>query len=100
MGAKLSRDRGLLTNRPTAGLQGPHSSEAEAFAEHERPAGGVPEQAFVPDVLGKPSDIEDSEEREPLNVKEAAAALPHWRQQVDSSATYMQQHTRTAGWVK
>ena len=42
--------------------------------------------SFMPETdaygIDKPTDVEDSQEREPLNVKEAAAALPHWRKQV------------------
>lgn len=37
---------------------------------------------YLPDTTPKPLDIEDHEERPPLDVVEAAKALPHWREQV------------------
>ena len=83
MGTQASKDRKRLAHPPGAALVGASSDEGRELDKGPR---GVPEQAFVPDVVGKPNDVEDSEEREPLNVQEAAAALPHWRQQVISHA--------------
>lgn len=42
-------------------------------------------QQYLPDSLPKPLDIEDHEERSPIDVVEAAKALPHWRDQVSRS---------------
>ena len=40
---------------------------------------------YLPDNTPKPLDIEDHEERPPIDVVEAAKALPHWREQVSES---------------
>ena len=82
MGKSMSRDRALMTHPPEASMEGAHTGEdLDQTSMDEKAASHAIGQAYA-DPDGKPLDVEDSQEREPLNVKEAAAALPHWRKQV------------------
>ena len=48
-------------------------------------------QQYLPDTPPKPLDIEDHEERPPIDVVEAAKALPHWRDQVSRDMSHTNQ---------
>ena len=87
MGKGMSKDRTLMTHPPEASLEGAHMGEdLDQTNMDEKAASHVIGQAYA-DPNVKPTDVEDSEQREPLNVKEAAAALPHWSKQVTYTST-------------
>lgn len=71
-----------MTHPPEASLEGAHMGEdLDQTNMDEKAANHVIGQSYA-DPNVKPTDVEDSKVREPLNVKEAAAALPHWSKQV------------------
>lgn len=85
------KDRALMMHPPQASMEGAHMGEdLDQTSTDEKAASHAIGQAYA-DPSVKPTDVEDSQEREPLNVKEAAEALPHWRRQVlERSSAYMQ----------
>ncbi|KAL0033062.1 hypothetical protein WJX79_000741 [Trebouxia sp. C0005] len=76
------KDRALMMHPPQASMEGAHMGEdLDQTSTDEKAASHAIGQAYA-DPSVKPTDVEDSQEREPLNVKEAAEALPHWRRQI------------------
>jgi len=77
-----TKDRTLMMHPPQASMEGAHMGEdLDQTSMDDKAASHAIGQAYA-DPSVKPTDVEDSQEREPLNVKEAAEALPHWRKQV------------------
>lgn len=71
-----------MTHPPEASIEGAHMGEdLDQTGMDEKAANHAVGQSYAETTV-KPTDVEDSQEREPLNVKEAAAALPPWHRQV------------------